>query len=71
MKNSWIITQIIKLGWADITLNMQSCKTKEGCALHGFHIAVLIVRGSATETGNPVYNNTHVALAPSKTRAKG
>lgn len=58
MKTSWITTQIIKLGWADITLNMQSCKTTEGCALHGFHVAVLTLRGSATETGNPVYNNT-------------
>lgn len=63
MNNSWIIIQIIKLGWADITLNMQSCKTTERCALHGFHLATL--RGSATETGNPVCNNTHTALTPS------
>lgn len=66
MKNSGIITQIIKLGWADITLNTQSCKTTEGCALHGFHMAVLTLRGSATETGNPVYNNTPAALTPSR-----
>lgn len=65
MKNSWNITQIIKLGQADITLNMQSCKTTEGCALNGFHRAVLTLRGSATETGNPVYNNTHAPLTPS------
>lgn len=65
MKKSWIITQIIKLGWAGITLNMQSCKTTEGCALHGCHTAVLTLRGSATETGNPVYNNTQAALTPS------
>lgn len=65
MKISWIITQIIKLGWTQITLNMQSCETAKGFALHSFHIAVLTLRGSATETGNPIYNYTHADHTPS------
>lgn len=63
MKMSWIITRIIKVGWTHITLNTLSCKTAKGFALHSFHLSVL--RGSATETGNPTYYNTHAAPTPS------
>lgn len=65
MKIAWIITQIIKLAQAHITLNMQSSKTAKGFALHSFHVSVLTLRGSAAETGNPMYSNTHAALTPS------
>lgn len=67
MKNYWIVTHIIKLGWADIILNMKSCKSAEGCALHSFNMTL---RGSASETGNPVYNNTQYSLLAGKTRTK-
>jgi len=66
MKIAWIITQIIKLVWTDITLNMQSCKTAKGFALHRFHVSVLSLRSSDTETDNPMCSNTHAVLTPSR-----
>lgn len=66
MKIAWIITQIIKPRWTHTILNMQSCQTVKKFALHRFHISVLTLRDSATETGNPIYNTTHALLIPSQ-----